>query len=125
MCLVKEPWDSCRASRISHKGAADIPPCGWDKLSDPISAVLKQEVHFQNSRHSHIEETLHVKMEEMGPLPSLNPPIISLYALTFHFSYYTAMSEDAKQLLKHLVVGINGVTKSLEKNELNLVLVGK
>lgn len=35
------------------------------------------------------------------------------------------MSEEARQLLKHLVIGINGVTKGLEKNELNLVLVGK
>ena len=26
-------------------------PCGWDKSSDPISTVLKQEVCFQNSEH--------------------------------------------------------------------------
>ena len=34
-------WDLRR--KLSVKA-----PCGWAKSSDPISAVLKQEVHFQN-----------------------------------------------------------------------------
>ena len=28
-----------------------LAPCGRDKSSDPISAFLKQEVHFQNIEH--------------------------------------------------------------------------
>ena len=46
-----QPVATLKIVRSSSSSSARLWGCGRDKLLDPISAVLKQEVHFQNIEH--------------------------------------------------------------------------
>ena len=53
LCLYWASWGLSRARLSRHPVLSWCwnGGCGREKLSDPISAVLKQEVHFQNIEH--------------------------------------------------------------------------